>query len=245
MHRGWRCWTLCGVVMATVAVLPAAAEVAVRTDRNGTYLGTQVTVNHGGVMEVWSRSIRSRSLHTLNPFGDRKGDLWPTVVEANQYPHHPWVVWSRYNGTDYDLVWSRWADGAWTSEEWIGAHGAQTRGHDLDPDLRFGDDGLPYVAWWRDEDGLGRVYLSVFLGGRWSEPFAVTPTGHDARHPVIRTATAEGVVEIDYKQGEDTISQALMLNGPGTITDDINPQVLFSFKGMSGGGNLYDGKRKR
>jgi len=229
MHRGWRNLVLSGVVVAASGMIPAAAEVAVRTERNGDYAGTEVIVRTGNGSEVWAPTMRSRRLHTLNPFGDRRGDLWPAVVESSQVPHHPWVVWSRFNGADYDLVWSRWADGAWTSEQWIVGHGP-TRGDDLDPDLRFSDDGLPYVVWWRDENGIGRVYFSAFLAGRWAPPVAVSPSGKDGRHPVIRTATADGIVQIDYQFEGETVSQALALVGPGTITDDINPQVQFAFK---------------
>ena len=45
-------------------------------------------------------------------------------------------------------------------------------GDDLDPDVVPSIvDGRPFVAWWRNEGGVGQVYVSLFLSTRWSEAY--------------------------------------------------------------------------
>ena len=55
----------------------------------------------------------------------------------------------------------------------------------LDPALTLDLSGRPYVAWWRDEQGIGRVYLSLFLDTRWMDPLAVSDAGIDSRYPAV------------------------------------------------------------
>ena len=98
-----------GCLLLLCAVTTAYAEVAARTDRFGQYVTTQVVVSgSGGDPQIWT--VRGQGGHrtALNPDGDLNGDLRPTIAESPTAPFHPWVIWSRSNGTDYDLVWSSW-----------------------------------------------------------------------------------------------------------------------------------------
>ena len=199
------------------------AEVAVRTDSAGNYLGTEVvTTSLRGEPLIWGlRGRLSRTVKVLNPRGDQNGDLWPVIVESNQGPAYPWVVWSRFNGRDYDLAWSRWTSKGWRPVEPIRL--GQANGDDLDPDLAFDADGQAYLAWAREEHGSFGVYVSVWLKSNWMSPVLVSEPGVESRYPVI-VGFEDNAVMIEFSTAAGLELQRVAFSAPGTITDDINPR---------------------
>ncbi len=218
------------------------AEVRVRTGLDGEYLTTMVVP--GGPpwrQGVWGGRSRMGLRHgstVLNPAGDRLGDLIPTVGEGSQAPHHPWVVWSRFNGSDYDLVYSSWTY-AWSRI--LRVTPESLRGDDLDPSLAFSSAGQPLIAWWnRDvEDGHGTVYFSMFVETGWLEPLQISDDSIGGQHPSIGIEDGTIVIRYDSDDGSLRISYQFLLLDPTTITDDIDPQgsltqtALDASKGVS------------
>ena len=210
------CLVLLGTGMAV------QAEVSVRTDSDGNYATTQVlTTGSRGQAAVWGQNRRSsRNFHTLNPRGDSTGDLWPVITEADIAPHHPWVVWSRFNGTDFDLVWSRW-----TAEGWRPVRRVELEpvaGDDLDPDLTFTSEGRPYLVWSREENGVSSIQFSAFLLLQWMPGFQISEPGVNSRYPTIVEQFRDSIlVEFDTPRGK--VRKWVMFSRPVTITDDINP----------------------
>jgi hypothetical protein len=203
--------------------LEARAEVSARTDRRGNYVTTQVVpVGAIGERDVWSVRGRGYRLNkALNPTGDANGDLWPTIAESPSDPHHPLVIWSRFNGVNYDLAWSRWSDGAWRQVEWL--NDEMTPGDDLDADVVFDSGGMPYVAWWNEGESQARVYLSLRIAEYWLPALLLSDPEVDSRHPTIEVEDV-GLVKVLYETPEGTVTQFVALGSPDTITDDINPQ---------------------
>jgi len=229
MLRGLVTVGICWVLLATG--LAVHAEVSVRTDPDGNYIGLQMlTRDSRGEAMVWGMLNRrgSRHFHALNPRGDTSGDLWPTISEPDRAPHHPWVVWSRFTGTDYDLVWSRWSKGGWQSTRAVEFEARV--GDDLDPDMAFDGNGRPFLVWSREEDGVSTVQFSAFLLTTWMPAFEVSDPGVDSRYPVIVERYHDGIkVEFDTPDGK--VSKWVMFWRPGTITDDINPLNSVYVKG--------------
>ena len=90
----------------------------------------------------------------------------------------PWAVWSADNGHDTDLYYSRWTEQGWQP--------ARTLYADPDtwddfPSLALAADGTPWVAWTSADAQEGRIYVSRWVGYRWSAP-AEVPQGA-ASHP--------------------------------------------------------------
>lgn len=215
-----RVWIVAlGAVLALVAI-SARAEVRAVTDRDGTYKAIRVTRSGRG--GVWTPLRRADAGAALNPNGDRNRDLWPTARENTVSPHYPWVVWSRLNGADYDLVWSRWSAGRWESARWLDESSAAL-GTDLDPDIQFDRTGQPFLVWWKDRGVKGGiVYLSRFVDQNWLRPFEVSAPAVDARYPVLEVAKDRTLI-VRYVTDEGLVEQIVLLGDPGTITDDINP----------------------
>lgn len=204
-----------------VSARAAVAEVRAVTGRDGTYQMTQVVLD-GRSGGVWSAPTRGERVGVLNEGGDRNGDLYPRIQESSLAPHHPWVVWSRFNTHDgeYDLAWSRWTAVGWEPIRWLEPQ--PSGGDNLDVDMGFDALGRPYVVWWREQDGHGRVYLSVFLVTSWMAPFPVSPGSVDSRNPSL-DVRAPGVMVVRYETPVGTVEETVLFTAPVTITDDINP----------------------
>ena len=79
------------------------------------------------------------------------------------------------------------------------------------------------MVWWRQTEGHGTIYFSLFRDSRWTEPVRVSPLNLNARYPSL-FISAQGGVHVKYKTGLGTVVQAIRLDGSRSITDDINPQ---------------------
>ena len=229
MLRGLVTMGTCLLLLGTG--LAVHAEVSVRTDPQGNYVATQIlTRGARGVPVLWGVNQRSsRNFHTLNPRGDERGDLWPVIAEPEMAPHHPWVVWSRFNGRDYDLVWSRWTPAGWEQTRVVDP--APEIGNDLDPDMVFNDGGRPFLVWSREVDGVSTIQFSAFLRNTWMPAFRVSDAGIDSRYPVIVERFCDGIrIEFDTAKGK--VGKWVLFNQPVTITDDINPLNHVRVKGV-------------
>ena len=218
MRRDWLVTALS--LLALVMSVQALAEVRVITDRTGAYKTTRVVLDERGG-GVWSAVRRASSRTALNVLGDRNGDFFPTIGESTVAPYHPWVVWSRLYESQYDLAWSRWNGDRWEPIGWIEPTSSPP-GDDLDVDLSFDQVGRPYIAWWRDEDGVGRIYLSTFLGTGWMQAYPVSAWGLDSRYPTIEVREG-GTLVVRFDTPEGQVEQTVIFDLPVTITEDINP----------------------
>jgi hypothetical protein len=209
------------------------AEVSVRTDRDGHYVTTQVTVSgpHGKETKIWSPSGRgNRRAAPLNPYGDANGDLFPAIAESTDSTRHPWVVWSRFNGVSYDVAWSRWTDNGWSPIEWISPGSGLE--DDLDPDVAFDKSGRTYCVWWSEEDGTGRVYASNYEGRRWTGAYLLSDPAEDSRYPTFYTGD-DGLLRVRYLTPRGLVDEVISQRDPDTITDDINPQISIHREGVA------------
>jgi hypothetical protein len=158
----------------------------------------------------------------LNTTGDINGDLWPQILESPAAPHYPMVVWSRFNGSNYDMAWSRWTGAGWAPIRYIAKR--PTPGDDLDPDLAFDSIGRPYVTWWAEmEDGGGMVFFSAFLSDRWLPPVLISNPAVDSRLPVLEVSSSREL-SVTYETPGGSVTQYITFTSPNTITEDINPQ---------------------
>lgn len=211
------------LLLAAPLVAPAVrAEVSAETDSFGRYIRT-VVMTQASVRQhrIWQTVRRNFWGHQpLNPNGDRTGDMYPAIAENGFERRHPWAVWSRFNGQDYDLVWSRWRPGGWSMIERVEPE--SPFGDDLAPSVAFNTSGRGFLAWWRDDGGAGEVYVSVFLVTRWSDPILLSDPGVDSRNPHL-SVLALGQMAVEFVTPGGHESRMVSLNGTTTITDDLNP----------------------
>ena len=204
------------------SAMPARAEVSAEVDAFGTYVQMQVSGDASAGSSVWAVQKDRPNYRPLNPTGYLSGDLYPAVRESNEPGRAPWVVWSRPNGGQYDLVYSRWGavEDEWQTvamvEPWV------TPGNDLGPVLGFDIDYRPYLAWTRSEGGVNRVYMSLWLQTRWMSEFRVSDVYENAVATSVRLLP-DRRIEIRYDTQSARVTRIISFDRPRTITDDVTP----------------------
>jgi hypothetical protein len=240
-----------GIVAAALAVaaagcaLQARAEVSAETDAFGNYSRVIVLANSSlKNLKVWSVLRERAGAHPLNPLGDANGDQWPFIAENPVDGNRPWVLWSRFDGSGYGLAWSRWIpDKGWTAVSWL-EDSPSPVGDDLDPRVAFDSTGRAVVTWWRNDEGTGRVYLSLYLATRWMTPYLVSDVDVDSRDPII-TVLSDTSFKVEFDTPGGHVVRIVEFRRPATITDDIDPFGRFtngnsssSGSGSSSSGNM-------
>jgi|SoiMethySBSTD1v2_1073268.scaffolds.fasta_scaffold19309_2 hypothetical protein len=201
------------------------AEVSAETDLFGNYIRTVVTstssVSLNKSLRVWSVARIRPTYWPLNPNGDFIGDLWPNIAENPVQSRWPWVTWSRFNGSDYDLAWSRWTGRGWSPLATV----EMAPGDDdaLDSAIAFDQVGRPYLVWVsKPRTGAAQVNVSMFLSTRWMAPFRVSDTFENATDPTI-TILPDGNIVVMYETAVGQVTREIRVTRPWTITDDITP----------------------
>lgn len=229
-----------GTVIPTLILLlvgcafGARAEVSAELDSLEDYVRTVILANSSMKnLRIWS-VVRARTdMVPLNPDGDARGDLWPVIGELPQ-SRGAWVVWSAFNGEEYDLAWSRWLpEGRWRDPAWLAASDAV--GDDLDTDITVEPDGRPYIAWWREENGIGRVFISFYLSTRWLAPYLVSDAGVDSRYPRL-DLDEDGDIRVTYHTPDGRTTKVVVFRRPDTITDELNPFSSLTVEDAPSGG---------
>lgn len=197
------------------------AAVTVELSQQGEYVRTLI-VSKASVsrQHVWTTFDNDFGLRALNPLGDLNGDLWPAIIEDPTSGYHPWLVWSRFNGRDYDLGWSRWTAEGWRKIDWVEER--SRLGDDLDPNLQIDTGGRPYVAWWTDEGGVGRIYFSMYLDSRWMSGRLVSDQITDSRYPSMKI-NEDGSVIVTFDTPEGPQSKIVAVASGISINDDLDP----------------------
>ena len=212
-----------GALLIGCSMIPRThAEVSAEVDSFDNYVRTVIFTNASAKkLKIWSARNYPPNRVPLNPGGDANGDLRPVIVESSTDMNHPWAVWSRWNGSEYDLAWSRWGwDGAWEPIAWV-EQAPSRAGDDLEPSITLDPVGRPYMAWWRNEGGHGRIYFSVFLSTRWMDPIPVSDSAVDSRSPAI--SFQGSAIRVAYRTPNGPRYTDIVFAMPDTINDDITP----------------------
>lgn len=211
-----------GALLAGLAVAPSVrAEVSAQTNGVGVYVRTVVYAN-ASVQNprIWSVNRPRSGYVALNPAGDATGDLFPVIAESRTQSRWPWVMWSRFNGSDYDLVWSRWLGTRWSPIAPV--EPVRSSDDALEPALAFGVDGRPFAVWLSEGTGPATVTVSVFLASQWMTPFRVSDLGEDASNPSI-AVLPDGRIQVGYDTPDAHVTRIVAFARPMTITDDLSP----------------------
>lgn len=171
---------------------------------------------------AWLEGIDGRSLAVR--FARWDGERWSrprtvavpgpgsqTALAAARLADGSWLLaWSRFDGADDEVVWSRSAgpEGeSWSAPRRIAADNAVP---DVTPALAATGGGGAVAAWSRYDGEDYRVVTARFDGRRWSAPRAVSPAGsfeprweraEDGRPQLVfRTALPRGRLAIPWEK---------------------------------------------
>jgi hypothetical protein len=203
---------------------PARAEVSAVIDAFGTYVQTVVlTSPNPRFTKIWAVQRHKLGYFPLNPLGDRSGDSYPLIADNWTAPRVSWVVWSRPNAGDLDLVWARWTFGHWSAVEYVQSD--VSLGDDHKPNIAFDSTGRPFMVWERNQDGVGEIYVTVFLASVWMQPFLVSDPLVNSRNPIVTRQTDETFV-VDFDTPDGRMSRMVTFDLPVSINDDITPMGI-------------------
>ena len=129
----------------------------------------------------------------------------PLFLDAAADPAgRPWLVWSAYDGEDYEITWTRWNGSAWSEEEKL----TDNRDADAFPSLAFIRGVVPVVVWSRSGRSGGAVHARFMEAGVWGpEVEVVGGAGRMIVNP--RTAVRDGRLVISWQSGDAVVSKSL------------------------------------
>lgn len=142
---------------------------------------------------IWHRFSPVGSANVvLNPEGEANGDGEPSILSD---PARGWFVaaWSRNSVSGFDVVVSRFTNGAWTTPQVVADEAANA----LDPQLVVDAAGVAHLLYWRD--GASPQVLEVRSTDleTWSSPSVVSQPGEVACRP--SGAVYQGVLRVAYE----------------------------------------------
>jgi len=129
----------------------------------------------------------------LNPNGEANGDGEPSILR------HPstglaLVAWARNSENGFDVVLSRFENGAWTEPQVI----AGTPANELDPHLVLDADGIVHLFYWVDGTTPQVLHTQAPADlSSWSSPVMVSQPAQPACRPA--GAFWNGVLRVAYE----------------------------------------------
>ena len=91
----------------------------------------------------------------------------------------PWVVWSGYDGEDYEVVGVRWDGAEWSDEEAL----TDDAGSDAWPGIVFLGHSLPVVVWANSRGWTTSLRARVFAAGAWGPTLELLAPGENIAEP--------------------------------------------------------------
>ena len=115
----------------------------------------------------------------------------------------PWIVWSQYDGEDYEVFSSRLEGAGWGGEEKL----TDDPGSDAWPGLAFLGGRLPVVVWSNVRGQTSSLRARVFEAGAWEPAFEILSGGGEVAEP--RVSTSKGRLVICWRSGGEMRSMTL------------------------------------
>jgi len=170
----------------------------------------------------------------LNPGGEANGDGQPSILR-NPAAGLALVAWSRNSASGYDVVISRFDNGAWTDPQVV----AGTSANELDPQLVLDPDGSIHLFFWVDGATPQVLYTHAPADlSAWSAPTVVSQPGEPACRPagIVHGGVLRVAYEVhDFGFGNSPREVVLARQEAGGFTpevvamtnnlDEVRPQV--------------------
>ena len=194
------------------------AEVSVNVDSGSSFLSLNVTTKSGDEgVEYWSQTSNLPPEQVLNINGDAEGDGQPVYSIASKnvgevataFNDMVYVVWpGKTNGDHYNLVFAFFRSSSWSSIRRVDP--LEQTFDDRDPTL-VSYKGKLYLSWWKNE-GVSKVYYSVYDGNTWSTPDIVSDPNQESKSPILSiNGRKELVLEYKFLEGQSTNTNSLIL----------------------------------
>ncbi|MBN1274508.1 MAG: hypothetical protein JXB26_19785 [Candidatus Aminicenantes bacterium] len=153
----------------------------------------KIAVSASGLPWVfWACTLRDQPEIFCSRFD---GNAWSQAASLNasgHFPHicpeaaldpygWPWVVWSEYDGKDYEIAVSFWDGRKWSRGSFLTRDADRT---DSQPFICFLQDGTPMVAWIKSGE-KNCIAGSLYTNGKWSSEILLAEEWGSNRFPRI------------------------------------------------------------
>ena len=164
----------------------------------------------------------------LNPGGDDNGD-GPAAWAIDPSTGNPVVAWAYWDGSDHEIVLSRWTGTEWSAWEFLTDNALD----DVDPAIAVAGDGTVRVTWWRSEDGHRTVWYRD-LAAESGTPEEVTPLPRAGSRPGV--ALWEGDVKVAFQREEAGLRDVRVATRSTGWSEELVAQT--SYAGPAGDGDI-------
>ncbi|HYV85938.1 MAG TPA: LEPR-XLL domain-containing protein [Patescibacteria group bacterium] len=207
-------------------LLPAAvrAEVSVQLDQQGRVKRVvYLTRGSGAGAVIWGQVRGRLPLEVmLNPLGDNLGDQ-PPAIAVNPKTGAPMVVWPQNVGNQMRLVYSTFADKAWTPPVPI-VRPDLVGSDQIEPRLLLDADGVPYL-FFTEAAHPARILFLTMSRGTWTPPVLVSDAQIDSRRPAA--SLVESGMRLTYSTPagavEQVLSTTMLLESATSLMDSPIP----------------------
>jgi len=225
----------CAVLLLVLACFLATATSLVRAEvsvgsRQAGPAFLAIGSGEGGVpVPTWAviRQDVDPSL-VLNASGDDNGD-GPAAWAIDPATGNPVVAWAWWDGSDHEIVLSRWNGSEWTSWD----HLTDNDLDDVDPAITVADDGTVRLTWWRTENGHRTVWFRD-LSLRDGSAEEVTPLPRAGSRPGI--APWNGDIKVAFQREEAGVRDVRVATRSTGWSDELVAST--GYAGPAGDGDI-------
>jgi len=128
-----------------------------------------------------------------SPVGRLGGDASsPRILldAALDQAKQPWVVWSGYDGNDYEVCGSRWERAGWSEEEML----TEDAGSDAWPGIVFLRGSFPIVVWANVHGRSSSLRARVFAAGAWGPTREIIASEDEIAEPCVSVRDGQLIV---------------------------------------------------
>ena len=169
----------------------------------GTITSPKIIIGQDNVVwAFWNETFGRKGDIFYRVFDQREWSPIKRIPQGNDFPPlnpdtaadargNLWVVWSRYDGKDYEIYLSCWNGQAWTRETRI----SDNEKNDVFPAIEVGPDGKPLLSW-TQSSGLGsQVCLMYLEDGTSGQEIKISPAaGGMAVSRIFREGERTGII---------------------------------------------------
>jgi hypothetical protein len=219
-----RVLSLCAGLVLVLIPAVTRAEVSVQLDQQGRVKRiVYLTRGSGAGSVIWGQVRGRLPLEImLNPLGDNLGDLAPAIA-VNPMTGAPLVVWPQNVGNQKRLVYSTFANRAWTPP--VSIVRPDLMGSDqIEPRLLIGSDGVPFL-FFTELARPARILFLTMSRGVWTPPVLVSDADVDSRRPAASLLSTDLRLTYATPAGnvERVMSTTLLIEGATSLMDSPIP----------------------
>lgn len=131
--------------------------------------------------------------YALNPGGEANGDGAPSML-SDPSSGLLAAAWARNSASGFDIVTSRFENGAWTAPAVV----VDVAANALDPQLVLDASGIVHLLYWVDGPATQVLHVQAFTDfSSWSPPVLVSQPGQTACRPA--GTIFQGVLRVAYE----------------------------------------------